>query len=127
MYNKLKKILCTELDDSIESIMREGKMSMTDLEVVDKLTHSLKSIITIMAMEDSGYSYDGYSERKRGSMDRYADADYSHRYDDYSRKKYSRDEGKTHMLHQFETLMNEASTQEERDILQSAINKLKSM
>lgn len=130
-YEKLKKILCTELDDTIDSIMRENKMSMTDLEVIDKLTHSLKSVITTMAMEDSGYSYNtGYSgARRRDNMGRYADMGYSNRYYDgeYSGRRYSRDEGKTHMIHQFEKLMSDASTPEEQEVLQSAINRLKNM
>lgn len=69
-YEKLKKILCTEIDDTVESIIKQGRMSMGDLEAVDKLTHSLKSLITTMAMEDSGYSYDNrYSGvRRRDNM-----------------------------------------------------------
>ena len=131
-YKQLKNILCTEIDDTVEDIMRNGKMSVNDLEVIDKLTHSLKSITTIMAMEDSGYSYnDGYSGmHRRNSMERYADSGYSNRryYDgEYSGRRYSRDEGKSYMIHKFENLMNDASTQEERDVLQSAINKLKNM
>ena len=131
-YKQLKNILCTEIDDTVEDIMRNDKMSVNDLEVIDKLTHSLKSITTIMAMEDSGYSYnDGYSGmRRRDGMGRYADSGYSNRryYDgEYSGRRYSRDEGKSHMIHQFENLMNDASSQEERDVLQSAINKLKNM
>lgn len=129
-YEKLKKILCTEIDDTVESIIKQGRMSMGDLEAVDKLTHALKSLITTMAMEDSGYSYDNrYSGvRRRDNMGRYADGGYSNRYyDGYSERRYSRDESKTHMIHQFEKLMDDASTQEEREVLQSAINRLKNM
>ena len=120
-YEQLKKILCTEIDNSVDDIMRKGKMSMEDLEVVDKLTHGLKSLVTIIAMEDSGYSYNtGYSGARR-----YNDMGYSN--GRYSNRMYSRDEGKTHMIQQFEKLMNETSTQEEREVLQSAINRLKNM
>ena len=141
-YERLKKILCTEIDDTIDSIMREGKMSINDLEIIDKLTHSLKSVITTMAMEDSGYSYnDGYSgARGRSSMGRYGDGGNSGRYYDnsgysgrrysdggYSGRRYSRDEGKSYMIQQFEKLMNDVSSQEEHEVLQSAINKLKNM
>ncbi len=123
-YNKLKKILCTEIDDTVDSIMRNGKMSINDLEVIDKLTHSLKSVTTIMAMEDSGYSYDSRT-RRRDTMGRYYDDGYSNRkyYDD----RYSRDEGKSHMIRQFEKLMEESSSPEEHEVLQSAINRLKNM
>ena len=129
-YERLKKILCTEIEDTVDSIMKQGQMSMGDLEAIDKLTHSLKSLITTMAMENSGYSYNTeYSgARKRDNMGRY--------YDDngYSGRKYydsrysgrSRDEGKTQIVHHIETMMEDAN-QEEREVLQSALNKLKNM
>lgn len=150
-YEKLKNILCTEIDETIDSIMKEGKMSMSDLEVLDKLTHSLKSVITTMAMEEGGYSYNGGNSGARGrsGMSRYAyegnsgryyeggnsgryydDGGYSgRRYNDggYSGRRYSRDEGKSYMIQQFEKLMNDVSSQEEHEVLQSAINKLKNM
>lgn len=139
-YEKLKKILCTEIDDTIDSIMKEGKMSINDLEIIDKLTHSLKSVVTTMAMEDNGYSYnDGYSGARGRSGMRYADGGNSGRYYDYgysgrrysdggySGRRYSRDEGKSYMIQQFEKLMNDVSSQEEHEVLQSAINKLKNM
>lgn len=141
-YEQLKKILCTEIEDTIDNIMREGKMSVGDLEILDKLTHSLKSVITTMAMEDGGYSYnDGYSgARGRSGMGRYANGGYSgrsyensgysgRRYSDggYSGRRYSRDDGKSYMISQFEKLMDSASNPEEHEVLQSAINRLKNM
>lgn len=56
--NKIKEMLCDELDN----IAKRGELSPGSLETVDKLTHSLKSVVTIMAMEDydeGGASYDG--------------------------------------------------------------------
>ena len=102
-YYDLKKKLCKEL----EEIADKRELSAGDLEVIDKLTHSIKSIVTIMAMDDSGYSYnDGYSgTRRRDSMGRYADGAYDdgysgRRYSDggYSGRRYSHDEGKSHMV-----------------------------
>ena len=140
-YTELKKMLCKELDE----VAKKKELSAGDLEVVDKLTHSLKSLGAIMAMEDK-YSGDyGYSgARRRDSMGRYADGGYSGRYYDdgsydggysgrrysdggYSGRRYSRDEGKMYLLHQFEKLMDDASNPEEREVLQSAIGRLKSM
>lgn len=139
-YDKLKKILCTEIDETIDNIMREGKMSMGDLEILDKLTHAYKSTLTSKAMEDTGYSYnDGYSgARRRDNMGRYTDSGYSNRYydgeysgrryyDGYSGRMYSRDDGKSYMIEQFEKLMKESSNPEEHEVLQSAINRLKNM
>lgn len=56
--NKIKEMLCDELDN----IAKRGELSPGSLETVDKLTHSLKSVVTILAMEDygeGGASYDG--------------------------------------------------------------------
>ena len=131
-YYDLKKMLCKEL----EEVAQKKNLSAGDLEVVDKLTHSIKSLLTIMDMEDN--KYNGYSgARRRDSMGRYADGMY---YDDYSsdggysgrrysdmERRYSRDEGKNHMIHQFEKLMDDASTQEEREVIQSALSRLKNM
>ena len=82
------KDILTELYDMKEAIAREigeanrrirqsdDKISMDDLEVIDKLTHSLKSLTTVCAMleaEEEGYSGDymagqsyrgGYSGRE---------------------------------------------------------------
>ena len=130
MYD-LKKMLCRELDD----VVRKGELSAGDLDVVDKLTHSIKSLVTIIAMEEGGYSRDeGYSgARRRDSMGRYADGDSSYggsynRYNDgYSDRRYSRDEGKSYLIKQFENLMQEASSQEERELMHQTLNKLKNM
>lgn len=132
-YYDLKKMLCKEL----EEVTKRGNLSAGDLEVVDKLTHSIKSLVTIMAMEEN----DGYSwARGRSNMGRYNDGgSYERYYDDggysgrrysdggYSGRRYSRDEGKSHMIHQFEKLMDDATTQEEREVIQSALGRLKNM
>lgn len=56
----LKEMLCDELD----KIASKGELTAGSLDTVQKLTHSLKSIETIMAMEDYGDSYeDGRSRR----------------------------------------------------------------
>lgn len=120
-YYDLKKMLCKEL----ENVANQKELSAGDLETVDKLTHSIKSLLTIIAMEDSGYS----GARRRDSMGRYADGDYSNRYydDGYSGRRYGRNEGKSYMIQQFERLMNDVSSPEEHEVLQSAINRLKNM
>ena len=77
----LRDMLCEEL----HNITEQGEISTSSLDIIDKLTHSIKSIDTIMAMEESGYSNDrGYS--------RY---DGSYRYDDgYGRRgSYARGRG----------------------------------
>lgn len=77
---ELRTMLCDELD----KITKKGELSAGSLDVVDKLTHSIKSIDTIMAMEDAGYSNEsGYSyargrgsNARRDSMGRYSNDGY---------------------------------------------------
>lgn len=70
---ELKDMLYDELREYVDG----GRIkNMDDLCAVDKLTHSIKSIDTILAMEDAGYS-SGYSYgrgryAKRDSMGRYS-------------------------------------------------------
>lgn len=59
----LRDMLCEELDN----IAEQGEITTGSLEIIDKLTHSIKSIDTIMAMEDAGYSNErGYSRYDGG-------------------------------------------------------------
>lgn len=56
----LKDLLCAELEDYAEKGKNAGKMSMSDLESIHKLTDTIKNILKIGVLEDgSGYSEDG--------------------------------------------------------------------
>lgn len=136
-YYELKNMLCKELNEIVQE--SKGKLSAGALDAIDKMTHSIKSLVTIMAMEEGGYSNDGYSgARQRDSMGRYMDAGpsysggsygryYDRAMDGYSGRRYSRDEGKSHMLHQLEEMMQQATNPEERETMQQAINRLRGM
>lgn len=63
------------LVDELNNITSQNKMTQAILETVDKLTHSIKSIDTILAMEE-GNSYGSYN---RGSY-RYDDGSYDGSY-----------------------------------------------
>ncbi len=122
-YYDLKDMLCKEL----ENIAKKGELSAGDLDVVDKLTHSIKSLVTIIAMEDGGYS-NGNEYRRRDHAGRYMTGNsYNHRHDGYSDRRYSRDEGKSSMIQRLEEMTEEISSKEAREVLQSALSKLKSM
>lgn len=151
-YHELKKMLCRELDEIVNK--SKGELSAGSLDAIDKLTHSIKSLVTVMAMEEGDeYSYGNYGARggrrsseggnsgryyEGGNSGRYYDGGGSGRYydggyfgrgyyeDEYSGRR-SRDEGKSQMIRQFENLMNNASSQEEREVIQSALNKLRNM
>ena len=131
-FYDLKDMLCRELDD----LVKKGELSAGDLDVVDKLTHSIKSLVTIMAMEEGGYSndgsydnygnggmnggsynsYRGYSGRRgRDTMGRYT-----------SGRRYSRDEAKDEVMRHLEKAMNGASG-EQRQVIQNAVDELKNL
>lgn len=120
-----------------------GEMSASDLEIIDKLTHTLKSVKTTIAMieaEDKGYSgtywdgkqyYDGQqsmdgmssrnqsgargrgSRAKRDSMGR------------YSRDGYSREDAKEDMMNDLYELMENAPDDHTRKKLERFISELK--
>ena len=97
---KIKKMLCKELDE----YAMKGKISGSDLDMIWKLTDTVKNLDKIEMLEE-GDSYDGYSEMreypymggssyargrgryaKRDSMGRYSSDDMS--YDNYSEENY---------------------------------------
>ena len=132
--HELREMLDLELD----KITRSGDLTASKLDLVDKLTHSIKSIDTIMAMQeysDDDYSYnDGYSNArgrrgnvKRDSMGRYAreGRGYSYRDRGYSRRDYSRDDGaKEDAMQKLQDLMNETSDSHVRMAIQKAMDEM---
>lgn len=128
---ELKEKLCRELQEYVG-----GDITAGSLQTIDLLTHSIKSLDTIMAMEDAGYSndgyngYSGYRGQRRDSMGRYADGgSYGRYYDDgmYRNRRYSREEGVSMLSQEIERLMDDAKTPEEREVLKQAHQKLKQM
>ena len=101
-----------EIAEMTEKIRGAGKMSSGDLEAVDKLTHSLKSIKAVIAMmEDDGYSGRGWP---MGGSYRYGG---SYRGSSYAKRngmgRYSRDAG---MVDELRDLMQDAPEDIKRDI-----------
>lgn len=114
---KLKEMLCDELDE----FSKKGKMSAGDLQTVHMLTDTIKNISKIEMLEE-GEGDDGYSSarRRRDARGRYSrdSGGYSregggYSYDDedsyagdmrgnmsgnYSRRRYSRADGKERMM-----------------------------
>ena len=136
---KIKKMLCKELDE----YAMKGKISGSDLDMIWKLTDTVKNLDKIEMLED-GNSYDGYSEMreypyiggssyargrgryaKRDSMGRYSSDDRMS-YDDYSERmdrRYSRDDAKDHMMNKLGEMMTSAD-EEQREILKDAMRKI---
>jgi hypothetical protein len=137
MY-KLKDMLCEEL----EKITKKGELSAGSLDVIDKLTHSIKSIDTIIAMEDAGYSndysYEGnYADgrsyanrgnsyarnRRRDSMGRYSGND-GYRYSYGNGGNYSREAEMDNLKMELQGLLEEAENEEERKMIRKWIKQV---
>ena len=145
---KIKKVLCKELEELAE----KKNFSGSDLEMVWKLSDTIKNMDKIKMLEDdegyskarhgraymNGSSYDDemYSERRgrgrnarRDSMGRYS-SDMGSSYDDYSEEdhsyrggNYSRDDAKDHMMSKLGSMM-EGADPNEREILKETMRKL---
>ena len=113
--HELKEKLCDEL----EEIARKPEMGAGDLEIIHKLTDTIKNIEKIDKLSDDGYSHD-YSgdrsydrgssyRRKRDSMGRYS-RDYSR---DYQRDYAS---ARDDMIGRMEDLMQSATGKDKEEI-----------
>lgn len=76
--HKIKEMLCKELDE----YGKKEDMTAGSLDIIDKLTHALKSVETIIAMNEAGdEGYSGrYPDRYSGARGRYARRDSMGRY-----------------------------------------------
>lgn len=128
MY-ELKDKLCKELDE----IARKPEMGAGDLEIIHKLTDTIKNLDKIEMLEDSGYSQAGdweadmrgtygrgssYRGRKRDSMGRYS------REGRGGRGGYSRNDAKEAMMEQMEMLMEQAGSEREREAIRRCMGQL---
>ena len=133
-YEKIKEMLCEEL----EAIAKKGELTAGSLDTVDKLTHAIKSLETIMAMNE--YSEDGYSNR--GSYDGNVNSNsYARRYtreggNSYARYgnvrrdsmgRYSRDEANDEIISRLHEVMEEAQNEQTKQEIRKLINKMENM
>lgn len=119
---ELRQLLMTEL----ENITRKGEVNNTNLDMIDKLTHSIKSIDTICAMQDSGYSQRGsYSYGGRRMPDYgYQYGDYGYRGGNYGNGGYGYHDEKSAMVSRLEGMMSDAPNEKIRDAIRKAINQI---
>ena len=132
---KIKNMLCEEL----EEYGKKKSLSVSDVEMIHKLTDTVKNIDKIEMLEgDDGYSetypyYMGGSSYARG-RGRYAKRDSMGRYssndrmnDDYSEarmdRRYSRNDAKDHMIDKLGEMMTSAD-EEQREILKDCMRKI---
>lgn len=123
----LRDTLCEEL----EKVAKKETISMSDLETIDKLAHSIKNIDKILegGSNDSYGSYGSYGSYARRGRDGDGDGRYgegrgrrSRDSYDYGRgdsREYSRD-----MKERLRRMMDETSSDRERDVIMRCISKL---
>ena len=136
--HKIKKMLCKELEEYGD----KKSLSSADVEMIHKLTDTVKNLdkIEMLEQSDEGYSetypyYMGgssYAGRgrsrnaRRDRMGRYSSED-GMSYDDYSEarmdRRYSRDDAKDHLLNKMGEMMSSAD-EEQREILKDAMRKI---
>ena len=131
--HELKEKLCEELDE----IARKPEMGAGDLEIIHKLTDTIKNLDKIEMLEDGGYSQAGYrdggSSYNRGSS--YANRGKHYVRGHYSREGYSnegrgsrggysRHDAKEAMMEQMEMLMEQAGSEREREAIRRCISQL---
>ncbi len=133
---ELREMLCKEL----EEITMKGGLTAGDLDAVDKLTHSIKSIDTIIAMEESysagGYNRGGYNNGGYSAGGNY-NGNYNRGYSARgrggnarrdSRGRYARgmyrDNGKSHMVQMLQDMMEDAPDEKTRMAIETAISQM---
>lgn len=128
--HELKEMLCDEL----MQIADKGELTAGSLDTIDKLTHSIKSIATIMAMEDSDYSRDdmggnmnrsyrgGSYAQRRDSRGRYSRENRMNRGSYAGRRGYSRDEETDKMVEKLEKMMEKTQDENVRQAIEQAID-----
>lgn len=136
-YEKIKEMLCEEL----ETIAKKGELTAGSLDTVDKLTHAIKSIETIIAMNeynDDGYSNRGSYESRNGSSNarrytRDGSMDGGNSYAGYgnvrrdSMGRYSRDEANEEIINRLHEVMNDAPNEQTKQEIRKLINKMENM
>lgn len=126
-----------KLQDELNEIARKPEMSAGDLETVHKLTDTIKNIDKICALEeDGGYSEAGdYEGGSYGRGSSYANRGKHYVHGHYSRDGYSmegrgsrggysRHDAREAMMEQMETLMAQAESAREREIIRRAVDQL---
>ena len=124
--HELKEKLCDEL----EEIANKGELGSGDLEIIHKLTDTIKNLDKIEMLEDGGYSQAGDWEMEgrgsyaRGSSYRNQRRDSRGRYSRDRGRMYSRADGKEHMMEQMEMLMEQAGSEREREAIRRCMGQI---
>ena len=107
-YYEIKEMLRKELKE----YARKGELSAGSLDVIHKLTDTIKNLDKIEMLEeyeDYDESYDDGGSYARGRNAR------RDRMGKYNRDGYSRDDGKEHLMRNIREMMREARNDHERE------------
>lgn len=122
VYHKVKEMLCEEL----ERVANKGELTAGSLDIVDKLTHSIKSIDTIIAMgeyEDDYSERDGMSYTRDNRYMRHTDGGSSYARRDM-RGRYSREDSKENLISKLETMATNTTDDRMRATIHRCIDEL---
>lgn len=129
-YYELKDMLCGELD----KFTKKSEINAQSLDMIDKLTHSIKSLETIIAMneqdgESEMYPYwGGRAYQNGGGMSNRRGRSNAQRRDSrgrYSnRGNYSRDEARDEMLDDLREIMQDAPDEHMKSKIQRFISEI---
>lgn len=116
--HELKEKLCKELDE----IARKPEMGAGDLEIIHKLTGTIKNVEKIGLLEEGEYSqaYGGEGSYNRGNSYRGRRRDSMGRYS----RRYSRDDGTSHLVEQMESLMDQTDDEQVKRAIRRALEQI---
>ena len=117
--HELKEKLCKELDE----IARKPEMGAGDLEIIHKLTDTIKNVDKIGLLEEGEYSQ-AYNGRGNGGYDR--GNSYRRGRDSMGRftRRYSRDDGSSYLVDQLEDLMDQADSEQVKKAIRRAMEQI---
>ena len=122
MMHRLKEMLYEMLEEHADG----ERLTGSSLEMVHKITDTIKNIDKIeMLEEEGGYSQDGGSSyaRRRGGM-HYVRGHYSRDGGVSYDRGYSRHDGKHHMMQRMEEMMQHAENDRQRDAIRRCMEQL---
>lgn len=123
--HEIREMLMNELRNAAEG----NSFTFDKLKVIDMLTHSIKSIDTIIAMEESGYSnaYRGNSYNGSYAYNNRNGNSNGNSYYNRRDNRYSRADEREGIIMRMEEMMDEASNDREREAIRKAVEQLKRM
>lgn len=138
--SEMKDTIANEIAEANRRIQQSGgNMNTADIEIIDKLTHSMKSLATTCAMleaEEDGYSNNGsyysgrenregrngYSREYRNGGGSYGGS-YARRYSRENRNSYGGYSRNGEMMEHFRMMIDEAPDEQTRIELRQLMDK----